>query len=202
MAVLSRASLIDREDIRPLDPNVHSVQNTLPTYTVNTIKFDLNELNEIVVCGWQFFVDCGFWAGMVEDLHLETEYFWLFVSGGRILFSLAIGLGLELLPQKTLFLLSNTHQWTLVIKYLQRSLPLPSHRQRLSLYLFSVLVLFELWLCWLDGQFSLVCISNRVTLKAITQKLPEKDSNTRQNCRSRRRRQFGKYSKLSQAISA
>ena len=28
-----------------------------------------------------------------------------------------------------------------------------------------------------------ICISNRVTLKAITQKLPEKDSNTRQNCR-------------------
>ena len=57
------------------------------------------------------------------------------------------------------------------------------------------------WVKNLSAADKTICISNRVTLKAITQKLPEKDSNTRQNCRSRRRRQFGKYSKLSQAIS-
>ena len=55
---------------------------------------------------------------------------------------------------------------------------------------------------WFSVNYRLISISNRVTLKAITQKLPEKDSNTRQNCRSRRWRQFGKYSKLSLAISA
>ena len=47
-----------------------------------------------------------------------------------------------------------------------------------------------------------ICISDRVILKAVTQKLPEKDSNTRQNCRCRRRRQFGKHSKLSHSVSA
>ena len=40
-----------------LSQNVHLVQNTLHTYKVSTRKFDLNELREIVVCVWQFFVD-------------------------------------------------------------------------------------------------------------------------------------------------
>ena len=46
---------------------------TLPIYTVNTRKFDLNELKEIVVCGWQFFVDNLLLARIVEARHLETE---------------------------------------------------------------------------------------------------------------------------------
>ena len=90
-----------------LTQNVHSVQNALPTYTVNTRKFGLHELKETVVCGWQFFVDHRLRAGIVEALHLETEYFWRFVSDGGVLFFLASGLGLELLPQKALFLIPN-----------------------------------------------------------------------------------------------
>ena len=42
-------------------------------------------------------------AAITEALHPETECFWHFVSGGGVLFSLASGLGLELLPQKTIF---------------------------------------------------------------------------------------------------
>ena len=84
---------------------LHLVQNTLHTYTVSTRKFDLNELREIVVCVWQFFVDHELQIGVTGALHLETECFWHFVSGEGVLFSLASGLGLELLPQKTLSLL-------------------------------------------------------------------------------------------------
>ena len=39
---------------------------------------NLNELKEIVVCAWQFFVDQGLRAGIVEALYLETECFWHF----------------------------------------------------------------------------------------------------------------------------
>ena len=35
-------------------------------------------------------------AAITEALHLETECFWHFVSGGGVLFSLASGLGLEI----------------------------------------------------------------------------------------------------------
>ena len=86
-----------------LTQNVHLVQNTLHTYTVSTRKFDLNELREIVVRVWQFFVDHELWAATMTALHMETECFWHFVSGGGNLFSSAGGLGLELLPQKTIF---------------------------------------------------------------------------------------------------
>ena len=41
-------------------------------------------------------------AAITEALDLKTECFWHFVSGGGIVFSLASGLGLELLPQKTI----------------------------------------------------------------------------------------------------
>ena len=50
----------------------------------------------------------------MEALHLETECFWHFVSGRKVLFSLASGLGLELLPQKTLSLPLNALQWNVV----------------------------------------------------------------------------------------
>ena len=94
-----------------LTQNVHLVQNTLHTYTVSTRKFDLKELRKIVVCVWKFFVDHEL---RPEALHLETECFRHFMSGGGVLFSLASGLGLELLPQKTLSLLSNVLQWNLI----------------------------------------------------------------------------------------
>ena len=68
-----------------------------------TRKFDLNELREIVVCVWQFFADHELQIAITGALHLETECFWHFVSGGGVLISLASGLGLELLPQKTIF---------------------------------------------------------------------------------------------------
>ena len=93
---------------------MHLVQNTLHTYTISTRKFDLGELRAIVVCVWQFFVDNKLGAAIAEALHLETECFWHFVSGGGVLFSLASGLGLELLPQKTLSLLLNVLEWNLV----------------------------------------------------------------------------------------
>ena len=97
-----------------LTQNVHLVQNTLHTYTISAIKFDLDELREIVVCVWQFFVDHELQIAITGALHLETECFWHFVSGRGVLFSLASGLGLELLPQKTLSLLLNALQWNLV----------------------------------------------------------------------------------------
>ena len=96
-----------------LTQNVHLAQNSLHTYTASTRKFD--ELREIVVCVWQFFVDHELRAAIMEALHLETECFWHFVSGGGVLFSLAGGPGLELLPQNTLSLLLNALQWNLVI---------------------------------------------------------------------------------------
>ena len=93
-----------------LTQNVHLVQNTLPTSTVNARKFDIYELKEIVVCVWQYFVDHGLRDGIVEALHLETECTWHFVSGGGVLFYLANGLSLEFLPQIT----PNALQWNLV----------------------------------------------------------------------------------------
>ena len=63
------------KDIRSLDSRRAFCQNTLPTYTVNTRRFDLNELKKVVVCGWQFFVDHGLRVRVVENLYLETGYF-------------------------------------------------------------------------------------------------------------------------------
>ena len=76
--------------------------------------FDLNELREIVVFVWQFFVNHELQIAIMGALHLETECFRRFISGGGVLFSLASGHGLELLPQKTPSLLLNALQWNLV----------------------------------------------------------------------------------------
>ena len=97
----------------------------------------------------------------METFHLKIECFRRFVSVGGVLFSLASGLGLELLLQKTLSLLPNALQWNFVIKYLLISYPPHSHLQQfISLPIFCLflfpLVLFDLRLCWLDRQFSLV----------------------------------------------
>ena len=81
----------------------NDIRYTLHTHTVSTRKFDLNEVRKIVVCVWQFFVDHELQIAITGAFHLETECFWHFVSGGGVLFSLASGLGLELLPQNTIF---------------------------------------------------------------------------------------------------
>ena len=85
------------KDIRSLDLKCAF----LHTYAVSTRNFDLNELRESCLF-FAVFVDHELPIAIMGALHLETECFCHFVSGGGVLFSLASGLGPELLPQKTL----------------------------------------------------------------------------------------------------